>query len=326
MPTVDVLTAVFFVAITTAIMGLGQLVNWLAGLTVKQNTYELHGKRGIKPRPLGSLTNAFAGIVPVLSAEVGNLDEDLRHAGLYYPAARNDFLAVRNFLVLLVVFATGLVLIALPPRAAGLTSSVVITGGILGIVIFSMPRIYLNQRANARVAAIRRSLPDALEVVAMALTGGVPLQAALERVARETFRTNPDLAEELELLRQQTEIGTLEQALKQLAQRLDIPEVQTLSALMSQSIKLGNDLVTALREYTENLRYTRLKEIEEQANKAGLKALFPITFLILPSIFLLLWMPALLEIRRFFRDEREPGGLLDRSVTETQRPVDLGAR
>ena len=86
-----------------------------------------------------------------------------------------------------------------------------ITGFVLAIGAYGLPRLYLNWAAERRVDRIQAGLPDALDMMTMCLTGGMPLQDALERVGTEVKHNYPDVAAEFDIIRRQATAGSMGQ-------------------------------------------------------------------------------------------------------------------
>ena len=148
----------------------------------------------------------------------------------------------------------------------------------------------------------------------MCVTGGLSLESALERVARQFDQTHPDLAVELCFVHRQAQLGSMGQALRQFATRIDTLDVKSLTSVVSHAERLGTDVAAALYGYADGIRRRHRQRAEERANKTGIRMLFPIIFCLAPSVFLLLWGPALLQMSDFFRVERGTEGVLSQSL------------
>lgn len=279
-------------------------------------------EEGLRPQPddealFGNLTAGLAAQIPQTAIEEAGLDQDLRRAGYYRPNARRDYLAMRNLLLIVCVICTGIAAVISGPDNWDLTIIILIVGGIVAILAFGIPRFYIYFKALGRVRRIVNGLPDALDMISMCVSGGLALQPALDRVSRELYVSHPDLALELAIVRYQAEVGTMGRAFRQLAHRIDVPEVKSISSLVTQAEKLGSNVVEALRDYADTMRQNRRQRGEEQANRTSMKLLFPLVLFMAPSVLILLWGPALLELRSFFLTETGPGGAFDQlSVDE----------
>ena len=141
----------------------------------------------------------------------------------------------------------------------------------------------------------------------------------MQRVVRELHDAFPVLAYELELVRQQAELRTLEFAMNQFADRTGLANVRNLAVILSQSENLGTDAVTTLREYADSMRVNRRQRADEMANKAPFKLLFPAYVLALGAAILLI-SPTILEFRDF-REKNMMGAIRDDSKKGLESPA-----
>ena len=305
--TLDLLTVGAFIGVVILLFIMGKIL--------------LGGRRnelpGSKKRPLvfGPLTHLFAIMIPFSFESRESLDQELRRAGYYQRYARDEFLALRNVLVvgwLLLVFATFAAVVE-PGSETG--TRIVVVGLIIGLVLFSLPRLVLQVQATNRIKRIQYSLPDALDMLTMTMSGGLPLPRALEHVSREIGSTYPDLACELTIVRRHTETGSLEQALREFAKRIDIPDIQSMTALVSQTERLGSNVATAFRDYSDSVRRGQRQRAEERGNRASIAMILPIVLCLAPPIYILLLGPAVMKLRNFVSDETQQGGALRPDTT-----------
>lgn len=249
----------------------------------------------------GEATEALAAQMPTLLVTDDQLTQELRRAGYYKPTARSEFLALRNVLAFLVVVLTGVYAVMVGPARRNLTAPILIWGGAIAVVVYLLPWLVLRLQARRRVNLIRRSLPDAFDMLTMCLSGGLGLQDALGHVSREIYFSHPDLALELEIVRRHADLASLGDGFRQFAKRIDAPEVVNLAALVSQTERLGTNVVQAVRDFADGVRLKQRQSADERASKAGIKLLFPLVLCLAPSALIILWGPALLELRNFFR-------------------------
>lgn len=262
-------------------------------------------------------------IVPQAPAEIEGIERDLKRGGFYELNSLRDYLASRNALLLFVVLFTGA--IAWDARSnPTLQRTVLITGAVVAILGYGLPRMMLRSQANARVGRIQHGLPDALDVITMCLTGGLPLQEALTRVTEELQYSHPDIAVELEIIRKQAGAHTLAQALRQFAQRIDVPDVKSMASLVGQTERLGTNVATAVRDFADSLRRGYRHRAEERASKTTVKMLFPVVLCLAPPVYILLCGPAILQLREFVIKENRPGGILSPSTVAASNPVRTG--
>jgi tight adherence protein C len=266
--------------------------------------HSLTGQEGLPPAPdsiaelaLTTLPKMGAPLVPTDQEERNRLQGRLIQAGLYSKQAMYVFMGVK---LLLVVTPPMLGLLAgilgLMPTSYGLLG-----GALLGALCFLAPSFWLDWRKSKRQTVLRRSLPDALDVLVICLEGGVSLAGALRRVSRELRGAHPVLAQELMIAEREVQLGrTTGDALRQFAERCDLEEIRSLAAVIAQAERFGASLAKALRVHADTLREKRLQYAEERAQKAVVKILFPTLFCIFPGIYLVVLGPAAIQIVDMF--------------------------
>jgi tight adherence protein C len=248
---------------------------------------------------LGEMTPALAAQVPMGEEDRTELQRELRSAGYYRPTALMEYAAVRTVLIV-VPLLLGMLLALL--FADSVREAAFFWGGglLLAILGFSLPRVFLYMKGRARAHAIDQGLPVAIDMLSLCLTAGLNVFAALERVVKELHFSYPILAYELEIVRRQAELRSLEFALAQFADRVGLAHVRNLAVILSQSENLGTDAVSTLTEYSDSLRFNMRQRAEEMANKAPLKLLVPAYMLVFGAALLLVG-PVLLEFMEFNR-------------------------
>ncbi len=268
----------------------------------------------------GPLTKVFAGLLPLSAEARKTLDRELRQAGHYAPDALADYLAIRNVCLFGWCLLIGFALFAVYNPQGDPTVPVLIVGVVGGILLFALPRLILQAQAKRRVAAIQTGLPDGLDMLNMCLTGGLSLQMALERVGGEIRTAHHDLATEFDIIRRHSETYTMERALEMFAERIDTPEVKSLAAVTSQSVRLGSNVGTALQEYADSMRLGQRQRAEERGNRRSVAMLFPVALCLAPPVYILLLAPAALELRDFVIRENRPGGVLTQDTEVLGQP------
>jgi len=164
---------------------------------------------------------------------------------------------------------------------------------------YFLPNVFLERRIAYRKREILDSFPDAMDLIIVCVESGLGLDAALARVSEEMHLISPILGEELHLINLELRAGSSrERALRNLALRTGVEDIDTLVAMLVQSDRFGTSIAQALRVHAENLRTKRRLRAEEAAAKIALKLLFPLIFFIFPSMLLVLLGPALISINR----------------------------
>lgn len=295
-----------FLAISSVLYLTGKMI-----LGIGRNRLPAEEAIGSKrPLALGSLTEALALVIPVSRRRQDQLRQELQQAGFYHRRAVEEFLGVRNAALLSWMLFVGIAMVALASPDEDLTPKVLLAGGVVVILIYGVPRLILSGQAQNRCRRINHALPDALDMITMMVSGGLPLREAIERVARELNAIHPDIACELKMVQMQTDTGSLELALRQFARRLDIPDVTALASMVQHAERLGGQVTLAFREFSDSIRKTRRQQAEERGNKASVKLLFPIVFFLAPPIYVLLLGPAVIEMKNFLTRQNMAGGAL----------------
>ena len=263
-----------------------------------------------QPLVFGRLTEACSRLLPCSKTIADKIRRELKRAGYYQPMALQQFLAVRNMLVVSWILLTGTAVVALATPTNDPTNQILLVGAIVAIMLYALPRLFLQSVASRRVNRIQTGLPDALDMITMCMTGGLPLQMALQRVSGEMRSSHVDLALELEIIHRQSKTYTLEHALLQFSDRIDVDEIRSLTALVTQSERLGTNVADTLEEYSDSIRRAHRQRAEERGNKISVKILLPIALFLAPPVYILLLGPPLLELQGFINRENQLGGVL----------------
>lgn len=264
---------------------------------------------------------AFAGAIPMPKRTSDRMRRELVQAGYYGRHAFESFVGTRNAILLCWFLFIAFLLIA----NTGHSPLMILGVGGLGFVLFyGVPGVTLSTLAESRSKRIYRSLPDALDMLTMMLTGGLGLDRSLQRTSRELTGAHPDLAKELSIIHHQSGVGSFGKSIAAFAERMDDPEISGLSTLIQHSERLGSPISEALIEYSDGIRRTRRQRAEEAGNKRNVMLLFPVITLLAPPIYILLLGPAMLELRDFMNRENREGGAIQQSVaTASLNPTNL---
>ncbi len=168
--------------------------------------------------------------------------------------------------------------------------------GIFTILGFFFPQLWLQSRIDARQKEIRKAMPDALDLLTICVEAGLGFEAAMSKVS-EKWQNELSIA----LLRAIREIQLgkpRRDALRDMADRIGIPEMTSFVAAVIQSEILGVSLSKVLRIQSDQMRVKRRQHAEEEAHQAPIKMIIPLALLIFPSIFIILLGPAGIQISR----------------------------
>lgn len=162
-----------------------------------------------------------------------------------------------------------------------------------------LPNFILYRLIRSRRREIFDNFPDAADLMLVCVEAGLGLDTALVRVAEEMKLKNSALTEELHLTNLETRAGnTREQALRNLALRTGVEELNTFATMLSQADKFGTSIGESLRVFSEDLRYKRQVRAEVLAAKLPTKMLFPLILCIFPAISMVILGPAAVQVYR----------------------------
>lgn len=164
---------------------------------------------------------------------------------------------------------------------------------------YFLPNFFLAWRIFLRKREIFENFPDAIDLMTVCVEAGLGLDAALARVGSEMRLKSQTLADEMHLVSLEMRAGgTRERALRNLALRTGVEEVDGLVVMLVQADRFGTSVADSLRIHSDSLRTKRRLRAEEKAAKIATKLLFPLIFFIFPSMLLVLLGPAFISIYR----------------------------
>jgi tight adherence protein C len=167
-------------------------------------------------------------------------------------------------------------------------------GGVAAAIGFFLPILWLSSKTTKRQDEIVKSLPDALDLLTITVEAGMGFDGALQKVAE---KWNNELSKGFSKVTQEMRLGIpRREALRNMDKTMGVPDVTTFVAAIIQAETLGVSIAKILRIQSEQMRVKRRQRAEEQANKAPIKMLFPMVFLIFPALFIILLGPAALII------------------------------
>lgn len=176
------------------------------------------------------------------------------------------------------------------PSAAGV---IMIAAG----VGFLAPDFWLSSAQSKRKEQIRNGLPDTLDMLVISVESGLGLDAAVQRVGDEMRHVHPTLAEELQVVTMESQMGIpRSEALTNMTLRTGLDEVRSLVAIVNQAERFGTSISRALRNQSDALRVKRRQAAEERAQKTTVKLMAPLILFIFPAILVVLAGPAALKM------------------------------
>jgi len=183
-------------------------------------------------------------------------------------------------------------------KVTGVTSkSIIWLVLVAGIAGFLLPDFVLRWKIRKRQEEITDSLPDGLDLLVVCVEAGLGLNAAFVKITEEFKLSSPALSEEFDIVNREMVAGKPRQeALRALTERTGVEDVKSLVAMLIQTEKLGTSLAQSLRVHSDSLRTRRRQKAEERAAKTTIKLVFPLVFLLFPSLFIVILGPGVLQI------------------------------
>lgn len=161
-----------------------------------------------------------------------------------------------------------------------------------------MPDYYLSTQIKRRRDVVVSQLPDVLDLLTVSVEAGLGFDAAVLRV---TDKMRGALVDELKIVLHEMRIGeTRSQALRNMGERLDMPETTNFTRSIIQADQLGLSLGRILRVQAQDMRHKRQMAAEEKAMKAPVKMLLPTAIFIFPAMFIVILGPALMSLMSLF--------------------------
>jgi tight adherence protein C len=206
-----------------------------------------------------------------------------------------EFLGLRIFVAVVLGVLIFLVTSISPSLDATMKLLAPIIAAALG---FFLPLLWLRTKINQRKKEIVKGLPDAMDLLTIAVEAGMGFDGALQKVAE---KWDNELSRAFGKVVQEMRLGVIRrEALRNMSNNMDVPDVTSFVAAIIQADQLGVSIAKILRVQSEQMRVKRRQRAEEQANKAPIKMLFPMVFLIFPALFVVLLGPAVLILMETF--------------------------
>ena len=213
------------------------------------------------------------------------------------------FVVIFGRLVLPIIFGTlvviGVYLLDWFPDWSPLKRYGLVAGTL--ILAYKAPDLWLKNKITKRTSAIRKGLPDALDLLVICAEAGLTVDAAFNRVARELGKGYPELGDEFALC--SIELGFLtdrRQAFENLATRIDLESIRGVVTTMIQTEKYGTPLASALRVLSAEFRNERMMRAEEKAARLPAIMTVPLILFILPTLYIVILGPAACSIKDNF--------------------------
>ena len=237
---------------------------------------------------IGRAARGFTG-----SATARRTQRKLELAGLY----DTGWTVERILVVRALSLAIG-IFVALSMLSDGAGRNSVLMALVAVVIGYLAPNAWLDRRVSERKRIIERQLPGIMDQLTVSAEAGLGFDAAMARSAEG--RSGP-LADELSRVLQDIQVGVSRQeALDRMVERTDSPDLRHFVVSVRQSTRHGLPIARTLRIQSEELREKRRSRVEEKAASLPVKIVFPLVLCILPSLFVVILGPAILDIRDSF--------------------------
>lgn len=193
--------------------------------------------------------------------------------------------------------AVGLVFNLLLLGDSAWTMRLLIMGALVGLGAY-LPDFWLSKQIDQRQKALERALPEVMDLLSVSVEAGLGFDGAIQKVA-EKFRE--PVASEFQAYLKEVKLGKARvDALRALADRNALPDLQTFVASIIQADQLGVSFAKVLRVQSDQLRQRRRQRAEEKAAKIPIKIMLPLILFIFPTIFIVILGPAVISIAKNF--------------------------
>jgi tight adherence protein C len=247
-------------------------------------------KERIKGRGFNGQLLRAVGSIPGGDDWIRGSQRRLRQAGYRSEDALGTYMAIASAFL---CFCLGGMLYLQRNNDASNLLGAMVAAGILG---FMVPQFVLGKLAARYRKRLQDALPDTIDLLGIVLGTGLALDQAMNRVGDELQHIYPELASEFYTVTMQVRAGQeRSKAFQQMVRRTGVEDIKSLSAMIIQSERFGTSLSQALAVYASEMRKRRQLRAEEAVAKAGTKMLFPIVLFILPVLFVITLVPAVIR-------------------------------
>ena len=261
-------------------------IEYISGKKKVQN--EKEGEKSSKRflssqiQALNNMANRSAANVKK-NAKYKLVEKQLRLAGL--SISPENFLFYKKAIMVLIIVVSAFIAIITK------TIFLILIGLLIALLI---PNLYLNSKVKSHQQGIRDQLPDAMDLLGVCIESGLSFDASLLKVSE---RMEGPFIEELLKLYRQIQMGVPRgDALKNMANASEIPELKTFIAALAQATQLGIPMNNIMKVQSETLRETRMQMAREKGQKAPVKMLLPMVGLIFPVLFIVILGPVVINI------------------------------
>jgi tight adherence protein C len=239
----------------------------------------------------------LAKFAPGSDKNTNALRQHLMQAGYFSRDAVAPYFGVRVFLAVMLP-AGFLIMAPLIVPAMDASGLVMWAAGLGGLGIY-LPKVWVDRRVRLRRQAMQEGFPDALDMMVVCVEAGLGLDAAFARVAEQMAKPHPIVAQHFALVSTELRAGASRiDALRNMAKRIGLDEINSFVTVLVQSEQLGSSIAQTLRNYSYEMRQSRMLRAEEKAHRLPVLLSIPLVLLILPCMVTAVMLPGLIMIVR----------------------------
>ena len=217
---------------------------------------------------------------------------DLNFSKKYTRSGSGNFFNSPTFLVFVIIWLACGYVVMQKMNFPALNSGVILA--VIPIIVVRVLRLTIKKR---RMERMQRELPGALDLMVVCLEAGLALNSTLLRIANE-MEGSP-LGRELRRASDEINAGIpMEEALRALARRIEIEDLNTVVSAIVQAQKMGSEVALTFRVQAETLREKYKMYLKERIQKIPIKVLFPLVLFIFPALFVVILGPSMVQVVR----------------------------
>jgi tight adherence protein C len=243
------------------------------------------------------ILSKIGNLVPANPTDVGILEKRLMSAGFRSHGALRLLYGIKGILCVTMTLLSSGVLFGFQMTSEMTIFQILAAGG-FG---WAAPNMVISRLSNRRKTALRKGLPNALDMLVICVESGLGLDQALMQVSKELHHAHPEISDEFAVMNLEMRAGKRRaDALHNLGDRTDLDELKKMVGVLVQADRFGTSISQTLRNFSDYMRVQARQEAEERAAKIGVKLVFPIFFFILPSLFVVTVGPMIVRVTRDF--------------------------
>ena len=275
------------------------IVLLVLGLNVLRQGWKLKPLKDQRPGLFGWFPTEIAvagrilepSIAAIFPEESKRIDSQIVVAALDDRLKRQDIRGLQGYLGFALFFVTALFFLVVTGEGGW-----AILGGLFcGLLGYCYPPIWLRRTARQRQDMISKELPFAIDLITVAMEAGQDFGAAIRHLVRE-LRGGPLRAEFAMMLRETDLNKSRIEAMRSMADRIQIDEFRAMVTAVTQSTEMGASVATSLKLQAEEIRRARFHRAERKAARAPSLMLIPVALFILPSVFIVILTPVALRM------------------------------